>query len=341
MVTTGVRSDLRAILVKSTGGAGLGDSIRALLAAIQYAHRAQRRIAVSWDDGLYGPRGENIFPSLFQLVDLPLTPVADLDPISVHPAVWRERLELPFGDLYAALRGDGWDRTWALRHLSADQRRLDYPEATVVVWDFERFASVWRLTPLSDRLGTSPDEAMGVLARRHLRLTPAVQGAVDAFRRARFLPRMIGVHIRKTAEATQGGKQVDEAAVIRAIDARRRRHPEAGLLLATDNQAVVERMQRRYPDLTLRDKWFPAPGEPIHFTNGGPDRLARTRDALTEIGLLAACDTLIYPAESSFSRAARYLGGLRDDQVIPVAHPDPAEDWWRRLGRLLRAKVAS
>lgn len=49
------------------GCAGLGNRLITLLSAIDYARKTGRRLHVDWSDGMFGPKGQNVFYRYFEL----------------------------------------------------------------------------------------------------------------------------------------------------------------------------------------------------------------------------------------------------------------------------------
>jgi len=112
----------RMLLEKSTCGAGLGDSMGALLSGLHYVAVTGCRIVVRWDGGLYGERGGNLFPALLRLVQPGKGDIAEVDWASVRVQDWRDAPDFPFGELYGRLREDGGrvccnPTVWAVRWL--------------------------------------------------------------------------------------------------------------------------------------------------------------------------------------------------------------------------------
>jgi hypothetical protein len=317
------------VLVKATGGAGLGDLIRALLSALHYATVSGRGLVPCWDDGLYGLAGEDVFPRLLHLVGIISPPLADLDGDDVAPTAWRGRLHLPFGRVYALERADDWNRAWALSHLSFDQTRFDYPESVLVMWDFDQFPSAWAATPTGKRIGDSPESALRLLARERLRPSTEVLSAVRAVMEARFAPRMIGVHVRKTDERGAVNRHMELDTLFSLLDPLLDKREAPGVFLATDNLDVEQALLGRYPHVVTSNKWFGRPGDPLHFNKNVLDRTQVAIEALVDIYLLAACDWLIHPAESSFSRVAALLGDIPQGRIYSV--PPGSANWRRRL----------
>lgn len=316
-----------AVMVKGTGAAGLGDLIRALLAGLHYARVTGRGLIACWDDGLYGPMGENVFSRLLRLTGIVSPHGADLDPNDVAPSAWRGRLHLPLGRVYALERADDWDRAWALDHLSFDQTRYDHPQATLVMWDFDRLSAAWAAADPSVRLGVSPDAAQRLLARRHLRPALEVLEGVQAIH-AQFDRRMIGVHVRKTFEQGGASRHLDQTTVFAILD-RLVGDDGVGIFLATDNRDVEMAFRERYPRVVSASKWFGTPGIALHFDVQAPDKTQLAIEALVDLYLLAACDALLHPAESSFSRVAAVIGDIPPSCVFALP-PGPLT-WQRRL----------
>ena len=321
----------KTLLVKSTGGAGLGDSIRALLAGLHYATVSGRRLAVAWDDGLYGERGVDVFPELLRLVDVDTASLPELDAQSVWPEPWRGALQLSLGEVYGRERADDWHRGWALRHLSFDQQRFDYPEQVLVMWDFDQFPASWAAADPERRLGNSPEEALRTFAARHLRPGARVLSEVRRVR-SRFAPRMVGVHIRKTFESGGETRHVALGEVFSVVDRLLRSGGAEGVFLATDNSEVEAAFLQRYPQTVTSGKRFGPPGVALHFDETVSDRTQGAVEALADLYLLAGCDFLVYPGSSSFSRVAAILGSVPNPCLFPLPSGRPWHRWataWR------------
>ena len=334
-----------SLLIKSTGGAGLGDSIRALLSGLHYATVSGRRLAVAWDDGLYGERGVNVFPELLRLVGFDIAPLAELNNQSVCPDSWRGALHLSLGEVYAREREDDWNRSWALHHLSFDQQCFDYAEQVLVMWDFDQFPVSWVAVKPEHKIGTTPDAALRILAARHLRPSERVLAEIQRVR-SHFSSRMVGVHIRKTFELGGETRHIELGEVFAVVDRLLRRGGAKGVFLATDNSEVESAFLERYPETQTSGKRFGLPGVALHFDTTLADRTEGAVEALVDLYLLAGCDFLIYPASSSFSRVATILGDIPNPQLFPLPLGRPWRRWaaeWRayRLARMapLRAET--
>jgi hypothetical protein len=89
------------------------------------------------------------------------------------------------------------------------------------------------------------------LVRDYLRVRPEILRKVDAFREARFAPRMLGVHMRGTDKRDAGAgphlaRIIPPAEYVPHIDRYLEQHPDAGVFLATDQRQFRDEMQARY-----------------------------------------------------------------------------------------------
>ncbi len=323
------------VVVKSTVGGGLGDRLRAVLAAVLYAQQSGRRVQVMWDDGLYGPEGENVFPRLLVLRGLAAEAFDPGGIRTTRPAFWAGQLEQPMKVLYQRFGPAEWNRREAIERFSFDQSRLDYAEDALVMWEFDQFGAcvpAGQAPPGGAHWGNRG--FVSALAREHLAPAPLVAERVAAFRARHFRAPMIGVHVRLSNEPQARSKQVPEARYHACIRGIRRRHPQAGIFLATDNRQVQDRFFSWYGDaVVVTDKWLGQPGEPLHRSADKGDPLENAVEALTDLFLLAACDYLVFPGQSSFSLTASYFSAAPDEQIMPLS---PRAGWRARVSGLRR-----
>ena len=310
----------KILLIKSSGAAGLGDRLQALLSGLHYAHISGRSVYVCWDDGLYGAVGENIFFHFFTIQGLStdVNSLVRYPPEEVFPVLWQDKLNQTFNQVYADSCKELWNRAWALQNLSFDLSRFDYREKILVMWDSDQFVNSWSSADPAIRYGNSPEEALHITAKNHLQIVPELQSALEKFKDTHFQRRMIGVHVRRTYEQGGSTRHVPNYRYFKIID--RLLKKDTGIFLATDNKAVEDRFRKRYPDLVTTEKWLPdKPGEAVHFArNEAMDKHAILREAITDLYLLASCDFLVYPGASSFSRLASILGNFSDHHLYPL-----------------------
>jgi hypothetical protein len=323
---------VKALVVKGSGGGGLGDSIRVVLVGILYSKLSGRSFFVDWSHGLLGEKNVNVFNLVFQLRG-----VGALDGIprtdSVFPPSWRSRTEKSLNEVY---RDDGvstWDRALAIETYSFDLSKLDYSNEMLLMWEFDQLP---KLRPYLEhaRKTASDAQILGEVWAAHLRPHPSIQVEVDrAWLQIRGSP-VIGVHVRMTSEFALSKGDIELSQYYSAIDAIRKRNPEAPIFLATDNSECKSRLMERYAGISTRPKWFDKPGLPLHLGDRCPDRLQATKDALVELLILSRCDYLVRPASSSFSMVAGIVGtsvGIKETLLSP-----PQSLTTRIRGRLLR-----
>ena len=93
------------LVLKASGGGGLGDSIKSLLVAAYYADLTNRVLVVDWRGSVYAEEGVDVFSYLFKLKNLktqqPLPSSKD-----IYPDAWRGRLDKSLHEVYTQ---DGWD----------------------------------------------------------------------------------------------------------------------------------------------------------------------------------------------------------------------------------------
>ncbi len=308
------------VLVKATAGAGLGDRLRSVITGILYARKSGRQLVVAWDDGLYGPYGEDVFVRLFELTGLPS---AEFDPRSdytVRPDIWRGRLDQPMRELYQEYGSEKWDRRRARELFSFDQSCLDYPEDVLVMWEFDQFEKVCELERdrWRNEYGDTPESAMHAIVAANLRPVERIRSLVAQFRREYFRSPMIGIHVRRTAEQGSRDKGIAFEKYHHVIAKIRGRHPNAGLFLATDNAQVLKTFSERYGDLITLAKRLPAAGEALHLSAAREDRLQGASEAIADMLLLADCEFMVYPRWSSFSMIASMFSGAPGSRIVPL-----------------------
>jgi hypothetical protein len=312
----------KVLLVKSSRGAGLGDALRVVLAAVAYGAATGRSILVDWSDGSFGPFGTNMFPAFFQIDrrlavgDLPAGFWQDRD---VHPPIWGGRLRDPVHELYLGQGWSHWERARTKALLSADLFEAAYPHDVIVLTDF---------TGLPAHLAAEP-----LIGPLHAILQPASEIAAELslFAAKHLQPPTIGVHLRETTEPGAAEKARRHSTVLRVIRRLQQRWPDAVVFLATDNRDTEARFRDHVPRLVVRQKHLPPPGLPVHLSDYGPSAVEKTRDAVIDLLLLARCDALVHPSNSSFSVVASLLSSAPAALRFALA-PDPPP-WPQRLRR--------
>jgi len=279
--------------------------VRAVLGGLIYAEGADRSVFVDWRDGMYGAVGENAFDRLFELHRVTRVQAEALDEIDVEPPAWLGRIHKSMDEVYIEDGALPWVREHAVAKYSIDFGRLDYPNRTIVSWEFTQLGKLRALVP-SD-LRQVPGEQIERWAwHRYMKLSTNVEADVEDFFRDQT-GTTVGVHIRATTEFADEKGYINLREYFRALDRLLRQHNVARIFVATDNADVLKHVLQRYPQACSRPKWFGSPGDPIHLGESCPDQAQMARDAIVELAILARCDRLVSVDNSSYSILARIM----------------------------------
>lgn len=306
----------------------MGNRLLGLLSAILYSRLAGRQLVVDWSDPLYSREGENVFPLLFAAPVSALT-LGDLRGWSIAPEDWSGRLEASVGQQRERI--DNLNLKTESERLCADPGRMDYPEQVVVFWSrFERIQEMRAHFRGEFRhlAAKSNEQILCDLLRTEVVLHPEIAAQVDRFRRRAFVGEVVGVHIRNSDLSFSAQK------TFRSVDKIVAGHPSCKVFLATDSIETLHQACERYgaDRLLATEKWFPAPGQPIHLTAEPASRLATAREALADLYLLAACDWLVGDWRSSFGYVASLLF---EGERSRVRNCDPGRFVPRHVGHRL------
>ena len=309
------------VLVK--GSSGLGNRMLAALTAFLYARICDRKIIVDWSDGSYSQQGKNAFPAYFdcaaaeKLACLPQTE-------SVYPELWKGNLNVSFGSLRAKIRGKGYE------DMSVDISRADY-EADILVFcaytQKIRFLRPLFVDNFSSFSARNDRDILRSLLRQELVLKDAIRDRVDRFRQKYFNDRTLGVHIRYS------DMKVPLEKIYQKVRSQNRKNTL--IFLATDSQEVVRDFRDRFEkNVVTTDKWFPPPGERMH-QNTRSDRLHNGIEALTDLYLLASCQSLIFSSQSTFGYVASLLSDADPRKLFDIQQPSLAVRVYRKFARSL------
>ncbi|HLG19342.1 MAG TPA: hypothetical protein VI895_05940 [Bdellovibrionota bacterium] len=315
------------------GCAGLGDRLITLAWAIGYCLRNGRTLIVDWSDGLFGPRGRNVFFEFFQITGVKTADswrnISELAQKSVYPALWKNHPEAAAYDLY--------------------QEPVAYPKwkrRLVRCLTFGRWSvnGVWPVKP-EHRLEIAKGRGPSFLAEISTGATLPLAGGYparmveDVVFGADFVPTLYEEILRTNVHFTQAvEKKVTQAATelhigkdtfgvhVRHTD----RSPAAGvdqligrlkrdpfnrakqMFLATDNAGVLQQFRREFPEvLAFYPKHLPEINGVMglhHWASSQnqPEYLKRVlEESLIDLYVLTQCGHLLYQGQSNFSRLAR------------------------------------
>lgn len=126
---------------------------------------------------------------------------------------------------------------------------------------------------------------------------PAVKERIDALK-SQFAAHTVGVHIRRTDHRVSIAHS-PTAAFLRAMDEAVRRDPAVRFFLATDDDALKQRLLARYPDRIITQSH----AAPRHTLEG-------MRAAVVDLWCLAATQKLLGSYGSSFTDTAAEMGNV-------------------------------
>lgn len=156
----------------------------------------------------------------------------------------------------------------------------------------EGIASAKLFISSSTELRHYPREAYDLL-----RPLPVIAERIAALRN-QFAAHTVGVHIRRTDHRASIAHSPDTA-FLRAMDEEVRRDPTVRFFLATDDDALKQRLKERYPDRLITQ-----PQTPPRNTLDG------MRAAVIDLWCLAATQKLLGSYGSSFTDTAAEMGNV-------------------------------
>jgi hypothetical protein len=305
----------KSVLIKAKGG--MGNRMLCAATGILYAQVTRREPFVDWRDGVYGEIGHNTFFDFFRCDGVLAEPPPHH---SVLPEIWKNRSDSSVAALISQLDPKGHSSKFIHRKYSIDAGRDDYTEDAVVFWNYSD--RINRLRPLlrfhdSHNRSLSREQILAKFFRERCHLEPAIVARIEAFKAVNWAEAMIGVHVRYTDHKTSLAKY--ENPVERLIA----HSPKATIFLASDNSDVERWFTQRFPRVIRTQKWLPAAGTPLHHASGCPDKREAGIEALIDMYLLAQCDSLVFPGNSTFSWISSLLNPDRRGETLDVERWNP------------------
>lgn len=285
---------MKALVVKASGGGGLGDSVKAVVCAALYAERSQRALYVDWRGGVYDDGQNNMFDHILKVVGVDtLTELPESE--DVYPEAWQGRLDCSLHQVYQQDGWLDWQRDQIIKRYSFDLSRIDYPQQVLVMWEFDQISSLLKSVNVSEYAN---------LINRFL---------VPSERMLEFVNEIpnydVGLHIRATDEfAKNKGVQVCLADYLRELEKLKQLSKQPlSLFLATDNQVIQQQFLLKYPDASVNEKLFADHGKPLHLGRHKSQQLESLESAMRDVLSLSRCKTLIATPSSSFSELAQFF----------------------------------
>jgi len=151
-------------------------------------------------------------------------------------------------------------------------------------------------------------ERANAIIRKYIHVKPFIQKKVDDFYKLHFEGRVIlGVHYRGTDKSTEAPRLSYETvyeAVAKEIHLRKKDISRLYLFVASDEQAFIEFMEKKFPGRVLKTSISRSTdGQPLHLKSTTPFETGE--GALIDCLLLSRCNFLVRTASnlSHFSKA--------------------------------------
>lgn len=322
----------RVVIVK--GIAGLGNRLRVVTAAMEYAKRTNRAIYVDWNDGMFAPEGVNAFNRYFEIVDFPChTSYEDLKVGTFYPAVYsrltmnnsiynyfeKEQMENRFTRkvmhyLFKAAHKLG-DKNDSIDNVIC--RASQSYQAFVLHKNLQQQFSDRGRFAFGAHLSRSVDADAVIycdnipfyraeMMKSHIQLKPKIASRVDSFVRENKLNRKtVGVHVRASGKKCYGD-------IERFIIRLKKFIQEKGMervFLCTDNSLIEANFKESFDGkLIIQPKYLPEiegdeTGIHDHVMNSKNADLQKrlTEEAIIDMFALSNVDYLFYQFGSTFS----------------------------------------
>lgn len=301
------------------GTSGLGNRIFAACTACLYARICGHRVVIDWRDGSYSENGVNAFSELFNSSFIePTSSLPNTE--DIYPEAWVKHLDLSLGQLKKRV-GDSTSQ------LSIDVSQTDYQSQVLVYVSYTHL--IHKIRPLfSGEFAYLADWDTKKILRHILQtefeLKPSVQNRVKDYADEKFGDYTIGVHVRQTDMI------IPIEDLIKRVRRLLQKNPEATIFLATDSAKVIQQFNKKFPRVCTTDKWMPESGQRLHQNwEECPDRLRTAIEAVLDVYLLAACNSLVFSSQSSFGYWASLLSSAPSSEIYDVNHERvPVAKWF-------------
>lgn len=322
----------RIVIVK--GIAGLGNRLRVVTAAMEYAQRTNRTIYVDWNDGMFAPEGINAFNQYFEIWGFPcFTSYEDLKVDTFYPAIYAK---LPMNNsIYNYFEkeqiGNRFIRK-GMHYLFKVAHRLGEKNDSIdkaVCRASQTYQSFVLHKNLQEQFSEQGKFAFGAhlnrnidadaiiycdnipfyhteMMKSHIRLKPEIASRVDSFVKENKLDReTVGVHVRASGKKCYG--DIDKFIIhlkkfIKENEAER-------VFLCTDSSLIETKFKDVFKEkLVIQPKYLPEiegkeTGIHDHAMNSRDADLQKrlTEEAIIDMFALSKVDYLFYQFGSTFS----------------------------------------
>lgn len=338
----------RAVIIK--GIAGMGNRLRVIAAAMDYARITDRKLYVDWTDGMFAPEGENAFVQYFRIEDFPhVDSFGQLDCDTFYPPAYKE-LEMD-NCIYNYFKKDQIKNRYvrkgmhyAFKGLHSLGRKNDGIDKRACKWSQSYQAFVLK-PELREKFGGEQRFAFGAhlsrsidadaviycdnipfydpeMMRQHIALAPDMQKAVDDFVRDSGIGKgTVGVHVRASGKKCYGDMQKFLNRLVPFCESR----GADRVFLCTDNAGIEKLFREKLGERVItQPKYLPEISgrqTGIHdFAQSSRDgelikRL--TTEAVVDMFSLARTEYLFTQFGSTFSEISR----------VYHANPSACKSW--------------
>lgn len=319
---------MKYLVVKAKGG--MGNRMLCAITGILYGQLANRKIYVDWTDGVYAAPGVNAFDSFF---DCSVVTNQSKPPLgSIFPDIWSGCLDKSVSQMFTKYDPDKHSSKFIHRKYSLDVRNLNYPQDVVVFWNY-----IDRINNLRRHFNktNSPyaDLSRAAIIRKFLSdemmLNNDISSKIAEFKDMHWQDHVIGVHVRYTDRKSPLGNY--EKPIAKLL----RKYPGASIFLATDNQEIESYFQNKYGRIFTTPKWFPSNTNALHTNTECLDKAQSGAEALIDMYLLAECNGLVYPGNSTFSWIPSALLSCEENNTFDVCKYSLKINFYKLIRKLI------
>lgn len=285
----------KTLVIKAKGG--MGNRMLCTVTGLLLAEILKRKPVVDWSDGAYAEEGINAFPFFFKSGSCS-TELPFYEGKNIVPDIWNRNLNQSVSRMIHKYDPKKHSSILIHRKYSVDPSCSDIQGEIAVYWSYtERIRRLGEglseLYPESARM--SKEQKLSYFIPRFLLLQDGIQNEIEKIKETVWENRVIGVHVRHT------DRQISLERYKKPINRMLEKHPGAAIFLATDNPHVNEFFKSQYSHVITLEKWYPEDSSALHQNYTCPDKVRNGIEALVDMYLLAECDALIYPGNSTFS----------------------------------------
>ncbi|TAL60414.1 MAG: hypothetical protein EPN85_07285 [Bacteroidetes bacterium] len=319
------------------GCAGLGNRLMTICNALEYCKRTNRRLIIDWSDGVFAPKGLNVFLKYFRIIDFAsLSSLEDvqegMDGFSFYPPVFKKNIESGGYDHFHHVTTTFFqkipkrvlfnERLKMLHGFWQDKTRLTPTSA----FGFFKEIFVFSNLPFGHDLSRNRTEdvlfyfdftpnSLKETFLKHVVLQSDIDGRIASYASEHNLNRnTIGVHVRSTDKKPERSL----AALYEKIKKLNLR--DFQIFLATDNKEVATAVKNMFPKVIEYPKFMPdIKSEGMHLWAKYNDQLQHgeriLEESIVDMWLLSKCEYLLFQGNSTFSILSSFMHPNRSKSI--------------------------